>query len=167
MARWRVNRNPTAPRLAPLALTARGKRDEVVVMELDDLVKGLLAEVSRVAKSDAVVGQVRDAGDAKVLPLSKVSIGFGAATIGLDGKAKRDALKGDAGVEGGGVGGAMTVEPKAFVVVGQDGVPHMLALKRGKKAVLRRGLEILPRGEVDALASDGPKALAAGESKDE
>lgn len=137
------------------------------VMELDDLVKGLLAEVSRVAKSDAVVGQVRDAGDAKVLPLSKVSIAFGAATLGLDGKAKRDALKGDAGIEGGGVGGAMTVEPKAFVVVGQDGVPHMLALKRGKTAVVRRGLEILPRGEGPALPGGAAKALTAGESDDE
>ncbi|MCA9640126.1 MAG: hypothetical protein H6718_34355 [Polyangiaceae bacterium] len=136
-------------------------------MELDDLVKGLLAEVSRVAKSDAVVGQVRDAGDAKVLPLSKVSIGFGAAIVGLDGKAKRDALKGDAGIEGGGVGGALTVEPKAFVVVGQDGVPHMLALKRGKKAVVRRGLEILPRGESAALLGGAAKALTAGESDDE
>lgn len=135
-------------------------------MELDDLVKGLLAEVGRVAKSDAVVGKVRDAGNAQVLPLSKVSIGFGVATLGLDGKAKREGLKGDAGVEGGGAGGAMVIEPKAFVVVGEDGVPHMLALKRGKKAVLRRGIEIVPQGNTLGLAGAAPKELGEGSDDD-
>jgi uncharacterized spore protein YtfJ len=113
-------------------------------MDLNDLVKGLLSELHKVSNSDAVVGQTRDAGKAKVVPLSKVSIGFGTATLGADGQSKREGLKGDAGVDGGGAAGAMTVEPKAFVVVDEAGVPHMLALKRNKAAVIRRGIEVLP-----------------------
>jgi uncharacterized spore protein YtfJ len=116
-------------------------------MDLNDLVKGLLSELEKVSKSDAVVGAVRDAGKAKVLPLSKISIGFGTGTADLGGKSQREGHEKDAGLEGGGVGGALIVEPKAFVVVGEDGVPHMLALKGGKKAVLRHGIEILPEGE--------------------
>ena len=100
-------------------------------MDLNALVKGLLSELEKVSKSDAVVGTVRDAGKAKVLPLSKVSIGFGTGTADIGGKSQRDGKEKDAGIEGGGVGGALMVEPKAFVVVGEDGVPHMLALKRG------------------------------------
>jgi uncharacterized spore protein YtfJ len=135
-------------------------------MDLNNLVKGLLAELEKVSKSDAVVGTVRDAGRAKVLPLSKISIGFGSATAELGGKTKREGREGDAGLEGGGVGGAIMVEPKAFVVVGEDGVPHMLALKRGKTAVVRHGVEILPNGEHEQkLLGGAARQLADGKKR--
>lgn len=129
-------------------------------MDLNDLVKGLLSELEKVSKSDAVVGTVRDAGKAKVLPLSKVSIGFGTGTADIGGKSQREGKEKDAGVEGGGVGGALVVEPKAFVVVGEDGVPHMLALKRGKTAVIRHGVEIAPGdGNSRQLTGHAPPRL--------
>lgn len=130
-------------------------------MDLNELVKGLLSELNKVSKSDAVVGTVRDAGKAKVLPLSKISIAFGAGTAGVGGKTERE-NSADAGVEGGGAGGALMVEPKAFVVVGEDGIPHMLALKRGRQAVLRRGLEI--GGDAPA-ALPGASAPRIGDGK--
>lgn len=131
-------------------------------MSLNDLVKGLLSELNKVSKSDAVVGKVRDAGKAKVMPLSRISIGFGTLSAGADGKANRAAGESDAGLSGGGAGGAVSVEPKAFVVVGEDGVPHMLALRKGKAAVMRRGIEILPElGSADA----GTRQLSSGERK--
>ena len=49
-------------------------------MDLKGLVTELLSELGKVSQSDAVVGAVRDAGKAKVLPLSRISIGFGTAT---------------------------------------------------------------------------------------
>lgn len=134
--------------------------------ELNDLVKGLLEELQKVSKSDAVVGTVRDAGKAKVLPLSKISVAFGTGVAGVGGKSEREGREGDAGLEGGGAGGALVVEPKAFVVVGEDGVPHMLALKRGRQAVMRKGLEILPEGETrPALGSGKPRELGDGKHK--
>lgn len=69
-------------------------------MDLNDLVKGLLSELGKVSKSDAVVGGVRDAGKAKVMPLSKISIAFGTAIAGVDGKSQREGKEGDAGLEG-------------------------------------------------------------------
>jgi uncharacterized spore protein YtfJ len=135
-------------------------------MDLNNLVKSLLRELEKVSKSDAVVGTVRDAGKAKILPLSKISIGFGSATAELGGKTQREGREGDAGVEGGGVAGAIMVEPKAFVVVGEDGVPHMLALKRGKTAVVRHGIEILPNGESERRLSGGSaRQLADGKKR--
>jgi uncharacterized spore protein YtfJ len=104
----------------------------------------LLEELGKVAKADAVVGGVRDAGKAKVLPLAKISIGFGTAIGSLDGKAKQGTVESGAGAQAGGAGGAIVVEPRAFVVVGEDGEPHMLALANGKQAVVRRGVQILP-----------------------
>jgi uncharacterized spore protein YtfJ len=123
-------------------------------MDLKELVTELLSELGKVSRSDAVVGTVRDAGKAKVLPLSRVTIGFGTATGEVGGKSQQDGKQGDAGAAGGGAGGAIVVEPRAFVVVGEDGVPHLLALERGKTAVVRRGVEILPR-KAAAAALDG------------
>jgi uncharacterized spore protein YtfJ len=121
-------------------------------MDLTILLKELLGELGKVSKADAVVGVVRDAGRAKVLPLSKVSIGFGTATGGIGGKASRAGDSSDADATVGGAGGAVMIEPRAFVVVGEDGVPHLLALNNGKTAVLRSGVAILPNGQLAAPA---------------
>ena len=125
-------------------------------MDLKDLMQELLDELGKVAKADAVVGGVRDAGKAKILPLSKISIGFGTAIGSLDGKAKRGTEESDAGAQAGGAGGAIVVEPRAFVVVGEDGTPHMLALANGKQAVVRRGVKILPAVEPAPALQVGP-----------
>jgi len=114
-------------------------------MDLKGLLSELLSELGKVSQSDAVVGAVRDAGKAKVLPLSRISIGFGTATGELGGTTGPTGPAG-AGAAAGGAGGAIVVEPRAFVVVGEDGVPHMLALERGKAAVARPGVRILPNG---------------------
>ena len=58
-------------------------------MDLKDLMGELLSELGRVSKADGVVGNVRDAGQAKVLPLSKISIAFGTAIGDVGGTAKR------------------------------------------------------------------------------
>ena len=134
-------------------------------MDLNDLVKGLLSELNKISKSDAVVGTVRDAGKAKVVPLSKVSIAFGAGLAGAGGKAEKEGGGSDAGLEGGGAGGAILVEPKAFVVVGEDGVPHMLALNKGKHAVLRKGFEILPQTGAQLAEAVSPKLFGDGKKK--
>lgn len=127
------------------------------MVELKHLVQELLEQLGKVAKADSVVGGVRDAGKAKVLPLAKISIGFGTAIGSLDGKAKRGAEESGAGAQAGGAGGAVVVEPRAFVVVGEDGTPHMLALANGKQAVVRRGVRILP-------SSEAPPALGSIET---
>jgi uncharacterized spore protein YtfJ len=132
-------------------------------VDLKHLMQELLAELGKVAKADAVVGKVRDAGKAKVLPLAKISIGFGTAIGTLDGKSKGAAESG-ADAQVGGAGGAVVVEPRAFVVVGEDGTPHMLALANGKQAVVRRGVKILPSSE-PAPALKGTETARLGDGK--
>ena len=126
----------------------------------------LLDELGKVAKADAVVGGVRDAGKAKVLPLAKISVGFGTAMGSLDGKAKRGTgtEESDAGARAGGAGGAVVIEPRAFVVVGEDGVPHRLALANGKQAVVRRGVRILPEAALTP-ALNGVETPRLGDGK--
>ncbi len=63
----------------------------------------------------------------------------------------------------------IVVEPRAFVVVGEDGVPQMLALQRGKTAVLRKGVQILApassAGSANALPSAATPQLSTGDKK--
>jgi uncharacterized spore protein YtfJ len=131
-------------------LTGLARRAAMLAMALNDLIKGMLAEIGKVAQSSTVVGKVRDAGGTKVVPLSKVSVAFGTGVAGLDGKRSAGDGDSDAGMQGSGAGGALVVEPRAFVVVDENGVSHMLALK-GKRAELRHGVEIgaaaLPEAE--------------------
>ncbi|MFZ5897417.1 MAG: spore germination protein GerW family protein [Myxococcota bacterium] len=134
-------------------------------MDLKGLVSELLSELGKVSQSDAVVGAVRDAGKAKVLPLSRISIGFGTATGEVGGSAEASGAAG-AGAAGGGAGGAVIVEPRAFVVVGEDGVPHMLALERGKTAVARAGVRILPNGGASAELAGGALPALEAPKKD-
>ncbi|HKY40023.1 MAG TPA: spore germination protein GerW family protein [Polyangiaceae bacterium] len=133
-------------------------------MDLKHLMQELLSELGKVAKADAVVGSVRDAGKAKVLPLAKISIGFGTAIGTLDGKSKAGEGESGADAQAGGAGGAVVVEPRAFVVVGEDGTPHMLALANGKQAVVRRGVKILPNSDA-APALNGAETPRLGGGK--
>jgi len=138
-------------------------------MDLKDLMGELLSELGRVSKADGVVGTVRDAGQSKILPLSKISIAFGTAIGDVGGTAKRGNEERDAGAEAGGAGGAIVVEPRAFVVVGEDGTPHLLALHKGKTAVLRKGVQILPAPHAsappDALPAAPTPQLGTGDEK--
>ena len=137
-------------------------------MDLKGLMSELLGELGRVSKADGVVGGVRDAGSAKVLPLSKISIAFGTVIGDVGGTAKRgNDEEGGADAEVGGAGGAIVVEPRAFVVVGEDGEPHLLALHGGKTPVVRRGVEILPSKKPEhALPHNGEAPrLGSGEKK--
>ncbi len=134
-------------------------------MELDNLVKGLLAELHRISSSDAVTGGVREAGTARVLPLSRITIGFATGSTDTKGEANQKRVHGDAGLEAGAVMGAVQVQPKAFVVVDADGNAHMLALKSGKQAVLRRGLELAATaaGKLVAQAETSTPELGSGD----
>jgi len=109
-------------------------------MAVNDLVKDLLEQLERLSNTGAVTGKVRKAGDTLVLPLTHVGIGFGAAIGEAQGSGEKD-QKG--GMDGAGAGGAAAVEPRAFVVVGPDGQCEMLALRRRKGALARKGIRLL------------------------
>lgn len=114
-------------------------------MDLDDTIKGLLGELKKLSSSDSVVGKPLSMGGANLLPLCRVSIGFGAG--GSDMQGQRGPR--DGSVEAGGAAGGLSIEPRAFVVVGPDGVPQLLSLGRGGAAQLQRPVEVPQVGPAD------------------
>lgn len=80
-------------------------------MAVSELIKNVMKELESLMRTKTVVGDPISAGDYTVIPVSKVSFGFGAGGGG-DEKKK--------GGTGEGVGGGWSIEPLAFFVVGKE-----------------------------------------------
>ena len=109
-------------------------------MELDDLVKSLMKKLYRVSKSESVVGKPMTFADSAVVPLCRVTVGFGTGSGDVSGEASQKGVAFD----GGGAGGGLMVEPRGFVVVGKDGQAQMLSVRKGARAILQRAVDVLP-----------------------
>src|SRR5580692_10076216 len=109
-------------------------------MNLKDLLDDLMKELHKVSRTSALVGAPLEMGEVQLVPLCRLTMGFGTATTDAAGKA----LGRGGALEGAGAGGALALEPRAFVVVGPDGVPQMLSIRHGKRAVLQHAVEVRP-----------------------
>ena len=86
-----------------------------------DILKGVVGELKEVARSETIIGEPVTVGDKTVIPIVKISFGFGA------GGGQRDSGKADQ--YGGGGGGGARIEPAAFIIMDADGVS--ILLKKG------------------------------------
>ncbi|MEA1881948.1 MAG: spore germination protein GerW family protein [Candidatus Marinimicrobia bacterium] len=83
-------------------------------MSISELIKNTLKEAQELMTSKTVVGEPIRTDTHTVIPVSKVMFGFGGGG-GEKGKSEN----------GQGVGGGWSIEPVAFVVVGEDGAKLM------------------------------------------
>jgi uncharacterized spore protein YtfJ len=109
-------------------------------MELKELLGELMEELHKVSRTSALVGKPFVLGNTRMVPLCKLTLGFG---TGVSDASGRGAGR-DGNIEAAGAGGALSVEPRAFVVIGPDGVPRMLSMRRGKRAVMQHAIEVGP-----------------------
>ena len=85
---------------------------------VESLIERVMGELHRIVRTETVVGEPVKAGEITLIPVSKISFGFGAGST-PDGK----------GPSGAGTGGAASVEPIAFVVIDAQGKVQILPLK--------------------------------------
>ncbi len=88
-------------------------------MVIEALVKTVLSELKQITQTETVVGDPITAGGVTVIPVSKVSVGFG---IG-GGKAQEKNREGE------GTGGGVMIEPVAFIVIREKKV-ELLSMKK-------------------------------------
>jgi uncharacterized spore protein YtfJ len=88
------------------------------------LIKSILDELKTIAKTETIVGDPITVGDKTIIPVCKITLGFGAG--GGSGEAKE---KGG-GLGSGGGGGAI-VYPAAFIVIKGEEV-SLLGVKPGR-----------------------------------
>jgi len=106
-------------------------------MEIEDPIKATVEELLKVLAIENVIGEIIEAEDKMLIPVTRMGMGFGAGTG--EGKSPRD-REGECGGAGGGAG----IEPIAMVVVFK-GVPGP------------EGVKVLP------LSSPGPLAKTISE----
>ena len=82
---------------------------------VESLVERVLGELHRIVQTETVIGQPFQSGDITIIPVSKISFGFGAGG-GLEGKGQ------------GGTGGGANIEPIAFLIVDADGGVQVVSI---------------------------------------
>ena len=93
--------------------------------KLDKVVDHLLDGMHQISKIETVVGEPLQAGDAMLVPIHRLRVGFGVAAVGAGGHADK---KGEGSYGGRGVGGGVQVEPIAIVAIAKDGRPRMMSV---------------------------------------
>ncbi|WP_244625199.1 GerW family sporulation protein [Methanococcoides vulcani] len=88
---------------------------EVIDMGVEDVIKEVSSELERLVSTKTVVGDAVVAGDKTIIPVTKVSFGFGSG----GGEGTKEGA--ETGFGGGGGGGAK-IEPVAFIVIEEEGV---------------------------------------------
>jgi uncharacterized spore protein YtfJ len=97
---------------------------------VEGLIERVLGELHQIVKTETVVGEPVAVGDITLIPVSKISFGFGAGG-GREGKGQS------------GTGGGAMVEPIAFVVVDAAGKAQILSLHE-KDAGLGQLVGLMP-----------------------
>jgi uncharacterized spore protein YtfJ len=92
--------------------------------KLTGLVSSIMSELKHIATTETIIGEPVKLGDRMMVPVSKVTVGFGVG--GGEGQAPE---KG--GGFGGGGGGGVRVEPVGFIVMDTDKI-SFLPTKAGK-----------------------------------
>jgi uncharacterized spore protein YtfJ len=87
-----------------------------------DILRGVVSELREISRSETIVGEPVQAGSRTVIPIVKISVGFG---VGGGEGTKPDAKAGF----GGGGGGGAKIEPAAFLIIDKDDVKLVTATK--------------------------------------
>ena len=97
---------------------------------VEALIERVLGELHTIVQTRTVVGEPLTAGDVTLIPVSKISLGFGAGG-GKEGRGQS------------GTGGGASVEPIAFVVIDARGKVQVLTLKE-KEISWGQLIELVP-----------------------
>ncbi len=104
-------------------------------MDPQELLKTLVDELQRIAKTETIVGEPIEVAGNTIIPVCRVMLGFGGGS-GQGEEAKEGEKKRATGGGGGG-GGGLKIEPAAFIVIKGEEVAILAAPgPRGKLAEL-------------------------------
>ncbi len=101
-------------------------------MGIEELVKAVLSELRQITRTETVIGKPLELKEITIIPVCKISLGFGAG----GGAAKDEAGGGEAS------GGGAKIEPVAFFVVKGQKVELVSIHKQNEN--LSRVIELVP-----------------------
>lgn len=93
--------------------------------KISEIVDELLGGIQTLSRSETIVGEPQQAGDATVIPVHRLRVAFGAASANAG--AKSGESGGDSGAHA--AGGSVELDPVAAIAVGRDGHAHLLTVE--------------------------------------
>ena len=105
---------------------------------LPDMLENTMAKIREMVDANSVVGEPIVTGDVTIVPISKISIGFGGG--GSDFTTKNSTAQENFG---GGVGAGVKVTPIAFMII-KDGSVRMLPVSAPANTTADRIVEMVP-----------------------
>ena len=126
--------------------------------KLPNMLDGTIAKIREMVNANSVIGEpITTADGVTIIPVSKVSVGFGGGGSDF---ASKNATAGELPF-GGGVGAGVKVTPVAFLVI-KDGSVRMLPVATPANTTADRVVEMIP-DTLDKIASfiDSRKEKAA------
>ena len=133
---------------------------------ISDLMTETMSKIKEMVDVNTIIGNPIVAADGTtVIPVSKVSFGFGAGGSEF---ASKHAASGSPLAFGGGSGAGVTVSPVCFLVIGKDGSANILGINAQASDTMDRLVEMIP-GAINRVSSfvegfSGKKKAAADES---
>lgn len=92
--------------------------------KITEIVSQLLEGVHGISKSETIIGEPQQAGDAVIIPVHRLKLAFGVGSAGANAQLK--AGDGDSGLQV--AGGAIELDPVAAIAVSKSGNPHLLSV---------------------------------------
>ena len=102
---------------------------------LPNMLENTIAKIRKMVDVNSVIGEAIVVGDTTIIPVSKVSVGFGGG--GSDFTKNTNAF-------GGGAGGGVKVQPICFLVVNKDGNVRMMPVPVPANTTPDRIVEMIP-----------------------
>lgn len=108
---------------------------------IDQIMKETMDHIHMMTDTNIIVGQPIQAGEVTLIPISRVSAGFGVGGTDLSSDPKAD--KGRSAVSGGGGGVGVNIVPVGMLVVRGDSV-RLLPILPPATGAVDRAVELLP-----------------------
>lgn len=109
---------------------------------ISDLMTETMSKIKEMVDVNTIIGNPIVAADGTtVIPVSKVSFGFGAGGSEF---ASKHATSGSPLAFGGGSGAGVTVSPVCFLVIGKDGSANILGINAQASDTVDRLVEMIP-----------------------
>ena len=123
---------------------------------ISDLMATTMAKIREVMDANTVVGQPIEAGGVTVIPVCKISIGYGSGGSDFAQKNQRPE---NPNAFGGGAGMGVSITPVSFLVI-REGTVRMVSVEQPAATVADRVIDLVP-GVVDKVSA------MVGKKKDE
>jgi predicted glutamine amidotransferase/uncharacterized spore protein YtfJ len=121
--------------------------------KIHEIVHSLLDGIHMMAKSETIVGEPQQAGDAMIIPVHRLKVAFGVGSAQAG--AQSEKLGGETGLMG--AGGAVELDPVAAIAVGRDGTPHILTVEGHAEGTWSALLQEVPDLMVRVIHSLGDR----------